>query len=389
MVSSHDSAEMLERNIEKYRKNKVGCIYRPMMANTVATKDAIRHFADAIGDPNPLWRSEDYAGRSIYGCIIAPPCFLNAISEGQAIQGLPGLITTFVGAEWEWYKIIRVNDRFTVTNLLYDLEDKGNEKDNIRILQSGLLSYFNQEGKLVGTCKWHMMRSQKALGGGKDSVNDQLRDKDRKVYKYSEQELESIYEAIDSEEVRGSNPRYWEDVKVGDELKPVVKGPFSISDMIAWAIGISWPRIALGSGEKIKFLRDNPGLSYVDPNTGVPEPIANSHFLDSAAKILMGSPYIFDLGMHRLSCLGHLVTNWISDHGFLEELGGRIEKFVRYGDTVWYKGKVARKYNEKGKYFVEIDLRCENQLGEVVTPGRATVSLPAKSVGLTSVASHK
>jgi len=29
--------------------------------NTEATKDAIRHFVDGIGDTNPLWRDEEYA----------------------------------------------------------------------------------------------------------------------------------------------------------------------------------------------------------------------------------------------------------------------------------------------------------------------------------------
>lgn len=41
--------------------------------NETATKDSIRHFADGIGDPNPLWRDEHYASRTQYGCLIAPP----------------------------------------------------------------------------------------------------------------------------------------------------------------------------------------------------------------------------------------------------------------------------------------------------------------------------
>lgn len=377
-MNNEELVEIINRGIDKYQKQMVGVIYRPQRGNEVATKDAIRHFVDGIGDNNPLWRSEDYAGQSIYGCVVAPPFFLNAVSEGQAIIGLPGLISTFIGAEWEWHQVIRVNDSFTVDNLLFNLEEKVGEVGRRAFIQSGLLSYTNQRGEITGTCRWHMMRSEKKLGDIKNSEAKSESPKP-KAHRYSDDELAAIYETLDGEEIRGSNPRYWEDVNVGDELKPVIKGPLSVSDMIAWAIGISWQRIALACGAKHRYLRKNPGLSYKDPHTLFPEPIANSHFLDSAAEILMGSPFIFDLGMQRLSWLGHLVTNWMSDYGFLKKLSGRIQKFVRYGDAVWCKGKVNRKYVENGEYIVELDLLCENQRKEIVTPGKATVLLPAKS----------
>ena len=42
---------------------------------------------------------------------------------------------------------------------------------------------------------------------------------------WREDELKKIEEEVLAEEIRGSKPRYWEDVEVGEELKPVVKGP--------------------------------------------------------------------------------------------------------------------------------------------------------------------
>jgi hypothetical protein len=38
-------------------------------------KGAIRRFADAVGDPNPLFRDDEYARNTPYGTIIAPPGF--------------------------------------------------------------------------------------------------------------------------------------------------------------------------------------------------------------------------------------------------------------------------------------------------------------------------
>ncbi len=33
---------------------------------------------------------------------------------------------------------------------------------------------------------------------------------------------------------RGAAPLYWEDVDVGDAVPPVVKGPLTITDIVAW-----------------------------------------------------------------------------------------------------------------------------------------------------------
>ena len=40
-----------------------------------------------------------------------------------------------------------------------------------------------------------------------------------------------------AEEVRGDNTLWWDDVQVGDELQPVVKGPMSHGDITAFVAG--------------------------------------------------------------------------------------------------------------------------------------------------------
>lgn len=35
--------------------------------------DAFRHVAEAYGDDNPLWSDEDYAARTVWGGVVAPP----------------------------------------------------------------------------------------------------------------------------------------------------------------------------------------------------------------------------------------------------------------------------------------------------------------------------
>jgi acyl dehydratase len=369
--------DIIERGVERYRRTMMGTELHPPKGNETATKDAIRHFANGLGDPNPLWRDEAYARNSIHGSIIAPPSFLNAVSEGQAIVGLPGLTATFVASEWEWFRLIQVNDQFSVTNRLLDLEELQSNTAGLRFKQSGSLSYHNQRGELTGRCKWDIMRTEAKLGHGHQGKGEKGKSE---IHRYGEEELAKIYKVIDDEEIRGGNPRYFENVNIDDELKPVVKGPLSVSDMVAWAIGTGWHRIELAHGLKLSHLRANPGLSYIDPDTGVPEPIANSHFLASAAKILMGSPLPLDLGFQRVSWLSHTVTNWMSDYGFLRRLEARLKSFVRFGDTNWCKGRVRRKWTEGEDHLVECEIWSENQNGEVTTEGKAVVVLPSRGV---------
>jgi len=119
-------------------------------------------------------------------------------------------------------------------------------------------------------------------------------------------------------------------------------------------------------------------LGYRDPITGALEPMANVHFLDSAAKLLAGIPVPFDLGMQRVSWLGHLLTNWMGDEGFLKKLYARCQNVVIFGDTNWCRGKVSGKHAESGEHFVQCDIWSENQTGEMTAQGQAIVALPSR-----------
>ena len=340
----------------------------PPVSTHLVTSDAVAHFAHGLGDDNPLW----HKGR------VAPPTFLNAVSEGQAIVGLPGLIATFVGAEWEWFRTIRTGDRFSVTDELLPLEEKTKGSGPRQYLQSGILRYAAPSGEVTGQCTWRMMRSEIKLGGkGSHKRKDEIRDPIQ-IHVYSEKDLEEIYQGLDNERIRGSEPLYMEDVQEGEEIPAVIKGPLSLSDMVAWASGISWHRMGLAHGPKLRFLKDHPGLGYVDPKTGAPEPIANSHFDPDAARILMGSPLPLDLGFQRVAWLSHPVTNWMGDAGLLRQLKVRLKGFVRFGDTNWCRGRVVRTWHQGAKGMVELAVSSRNQRGETTAEGTALVRLPSR-----------
>ncbi len=78
-----------------------GTTFPATQTNEVATKDAIRHFAEGIGDPNPLWRDERFSCGTPYRCLIAPQHSSMPFSQHCGIkisQVYPGLMPVRLAA---------------------------------------------------------------------------------------------------------------------------------------------------------------------------------------------------------------------------------------------------------------------------------------------------
>ena len=60
---------------------------RSKTVSNVIEQDAVRKFAEAIGDPNPLYVDEATARRSRYGGLLAPPTFPRVLEYGK-IEGI-------------------------------------------------------------------------------------------------------------------------------------------------------------------------------------------------------------------------------------------------------------------------------------------------------------
>ena len=90
-----EAGKITEEGLQRLR-DRLGAFNRPRqygvgLFNEFASRDAIRHFCQGIGDPNPLYQDESYARQTKYGTIIAPPCFLYSVywCSGRT-GGLPG-----------------------------------------------------------------------------------------------------------------------------------------------------------------------------------------------------------------------------------------------------------------------------------------------------------
>ena len=127
-------------------------------------RGAIRKFADAVGDKNPLFWDDEYARNSRYGSIIAPPGFFGwPVKWDSPIPFLSEIrdevIATLVkagyprvmagGIEFEFYQPVRAGDTLVsvdkISNI-YTRESKG----GVLVFSVTETSYTNQNGDLVG-----------------------------------------------------------------------------------------------------------------------------------------------------------------------------------------------------------------------------------------------
>ena len=357
-------------------KTRVGSYFKGeyiFAHNHMMTKDGIAHWCDGIGDyRNPLYRDPNYAAKTKYGTIIAPPCSLNSILNvsGMRVGGLPGVHSFHSGWDWLWLKPVYLNDTITGTYRPVDIVEKKSEfaLRTVIIYAEGI--YRNQRDEIVARCIGWSIRAERG------TARDQGKYKEIKQYWITPEMQAQIEDMMEKEEIRGANPRYWEDVNVGDTTQPLVKGPLGVGEMMAWAHSIG------GGGEvhafKVRSLRKHPAWGWKNPETGASETIDQVHEQEEAAKGI-AIPAAYDVGAQRNSWVSQGITNWMGDDGFLKNLYCEYRRFNVYGDIQFIKAKVTRKYEKNGEYVVDMDAWAENQRGEVTAPGKATVILPSKA----------
>lgn len=119
-------------------------------------KGHIRSFAQAIGDPNPLWQDEPYARNTRHGGIIAPPFYRVDVGLVKLVDRLtamcPDKANINGGTELEWYGPMRPGDTITTVAKLADVKEKTG-KSGLMIFLTVEVTYTNQRGELVARCR--------------------------------------------------------------------------------------------------------------------------------------------------------------------------------------------------------------------------------------------
>lgn len=112
-------------------------------------RGAIRRFAEAIGDRNPLFNDEAAARKTRFGAMIATPTFCRSL--GAAIPeikiDMPQFRVLDGGSEWEYFEPIRPGDRISVVSKIANIrETSGRLGPMVFIVVE--TTYTNQFGEL-------------------------------------------------------------------------------------------------------------------------------------------------------------------------------------------------------------------------------------------------
>jgi amino acid adenylation domain-containing protein len=338
--------------------------------NTLASADAIRHFAYGTSDDNPLWLDESYAAGTPHGRLLAPPGFVCSVLypflHGAAVDApLASLIGEI---SVDWFRVIRVGDRLCATCRQTGVTEALDRRGRRIFLVQAETTYRNQDDAAVAKANGTMVRIARAQG-------DLLLD--RQMSGYSDAERGALRQAIESESRAGSSSPAGSEVWFGMPLPVRVRGPLTIGDLVCWqaAIGPSYRAGRLGYLDT----RKAPHTTAVNPLTGWPVKYSQQHedFLLAAQR---GMPAPFDNSLMRFAWIAPLLTDWMGDAGFLKRLSVQTGAPVIYGDVTWYRGIVVDKRPTEAGDGVDVRIRIAgvNQLGATTTTGEAVVTLPGR-----------
>jgi len=134
-------------------------------------KGSIKRFADAVGETNPLYWDEEYAAKSKYGSIIAPPGFFgwpvklprgttfmrptdisdppNATEEMRAALAKAGYWRVVDGGvDYEFFQPVHAGDALTAKSVIKEVREREGKSGKMAfvIIET---SYTNKKNELV------------------------------------------------------------------------------------------------------------------------------------------------------------------------------------------------------------------------------------------------
>lgn len=343
---------------------------------------SIERLMNGTGDENRLFRDPNYGASSAHFTMLAPPSFIFAVRTPTSVAtlyqrdyGRPLPMLTAVEAEWDDH--IRLGDRLS-SDLRVARVQRGPDWRGRPTAEVTSEATYTRGGmsrpfaRAVGVTTVYPI----ARGGHERFV-------ERELYQYSDEEIAAIERDLAAEpEPRGNRPQYWNDVREGDPLPTLVKGPLSLSDLMAWAVAEAKP-MKLG-GLVYRDTLANPGRQTVNPSTNWPYWDAEQEAEDIQSCQDAGFPGPYGRGAMRAALAIQALTTWMGDDAFLRRISVQLPQPFIYGDVMRLGGEVTDKFSQqignRAYNAVEVTVRGVNQLDEAVLSAQAIVYLADRGV---------
>lgn len=381
---------------------------RKRMAKTVGwgsgktvTAEGLIDTASTSVTYNPFWLNESYAAGTRWGGLIAFPMYAtggNMIhTEASETPDCGYDRQLWPGQDWEFFQPIRVGDTIRAWNRVPQLIEQKVDRGGIRgfINMEGDYDIVNQRNEIVTSTQNYTIRIFYPDGAPRAKYT-------LSRYGFTETEIIYLDEMARKTKVRGKDIRYWEDVKVGDLLEPVVIGPTNFQDIAnqkkagatpvmtgagmpgAWDSGIRGDggqendpvdQLLAEKGviEKTEYIRD-PTTGYYYKGGGN----TIRHWDDYGAYI-EGEPGAFLWGVMSVKAMLRCITNWMGDDAFVRRYNWRHVTRTMVGDAAFSLGRVTGKRKENNEYLVDIFVYHQDMRGYIVDAAIAAVALVSKT----------
>ncbi len=380
-----ESVELMRRRIGYPNPTlRTGAISDPW--NVKATADAIRRWSLCIGDDNPFYCREDYAAKTRWRQVIAPPGFEKSMGvsrnremepqfERETSKALRGVQLFHSGGENFYYSPIVEGTKLYRSRYVANVEDKRSEfSGRSVVVTNGLALWDDDDRVFVDGVDW-FIHSERKKSGEKSKYAAE------KPAFYTDEELAEIEKAYDAEYRRGDDTLYLEDVKPGETLPRMAKGPLTVTDLInlhmgaGWLIYGNWPnRLGYENRKKLRGFYSRDAFNAWDT-------IQRVHWDTDLAKSV-GVNMMYDIGPVRQLHVCNYLTNYAGDDGWVFRMRFEFRRFNYMGDVTWLTGKITdARVDERLGPVVELAISGVNQRGAENVRADATLLVASRKHG--------
>ena len=257
------------------------------------------------------------------------------------------------------------------------LDDRPGKRSGRLLIEHGRTEYRNADGELLAVNLSRQLRKPRPAAGSGDA----LRVAPIEPYRLTDDQLTALEDELLAYRRRGAEPRYWDDVTVGDKLDARIKGPLQLIDMIAFTIGIG----SVMSGEmelrRRRAVAADPESAPNHRSTGwqLERTPPGAGHMDPTVARAVGMPGVYDNGWLRVCWMGQIVTDWMGDAGKIRVLDTRLRLPNIVGDVLRIDGEVVAKRRDDQEALVVLKFQAARQDGEASCLAEATVALPVRT----------
>ncbi len=355
----------------------------------------IRRWVQAMHYPNLLHYDPAYAREGRWGKLVAPQSFPIVIDDGHGsapacVGKIPNSHLLFGGDEW-WFHDVRVHGGDTINNerIPFDYAVKNTGFAGPTCFQRGDNFYRNQHGELIAQQRSTSIRYL-AHAGAENTNPDDAEDTE-----WTDAELAGLedrkFEWIKMLHDLGHNPRYWDDVNIGDQLPERVFGPHSIvSFATEWRsyLFTCWGTLDrreinledFGFSPEFAGHENDPIMERINPELtdGGYYGASRGHMFPYWARKI-GMPRAYGYGASMGAWVTDYLAGWAGEHGMVVHSVANYRGPALCGDITIQTAEVVDKLiDAEGRHLVQVKHKMANQKGTTMATATAEIMLPKK-----------